>query len=116
MLGLDGEQFFVRRFKTRAGQHMESVNTLRHYMTRVLDFWGCPKPSFYRSLIEYTDSPMTCPVNSAMSPFEEQRTTIRPRIGSRLSTHVGVLGVVVVVESVGVLHSQRWSDRESAAG
>ena len=59
VLGLDGEQFFVRRFKTRAGQHMESVNTLRHYMTRVLDFWGCPKPSFYRSLIEYTDSPMT---------------------------------------------------------
>jgi sulfite reductase alpha subunit-like flavoprotein len=40
--------------QTREGVGMEEVNTVRHYLCNVLDIFGCPKPSFYRTLAEYT--------------------------------------------------------------
>jgi sulfite reductase alpha subunit-like flavoprotein len=57
-LGVDGNQFAARLYKARSGQMMEEINTVSHYLSNVLDVFGCPKPSFYRALIEYTENPM----------------------------------------------------------
>eukprot|EP01047_Picozoa_sp_COSAG01_P005901 COSAG01_NODE_207_length_22017_cov_118.361164_24_plen_171_part_00 len=64
-LELDGKQFFARHFKSREGHLMEEINTMSHYMTNVLDVFGCPKPSFYRALVDFTDSPMTASLLTA---------------------------------------------------
>ena len=64
-LELDGKQYVARRYKTRSGEMMEEINTVAHYMNHVLDVFGCPKPSFYRALVDFTDSPMTASLLTA---------------------------------------------------
>ena len=58
-LGVDGGQYVARLFKARDGTMMEEINTIAHYLSNVLDVFGCPKPSFYQALMEYAESPMT---------------------------------------------------------